>query len=99
MSSSSTDKTTAEKEIIITCREGLHMRPAMEFVKKANEFQADITITKDAQTVEGKSIMQVTMLAAVQGTKLKISAQGPDARLAVDTLSQMLETDSAEKNT
>ena len=74
------------------------MRPAMQFVDRANYYAAKISVTKDSQTVDGKSIMQVTMLAATQGTVLKIIARGPDAQPAVDALAELLENDIA-KNT
>ena len=75
-----------EREIEIHSDEGLHMRPAMQFVECANRFASQITVSKDSQSVDGKSIMQVTMLAAGKGTKLKIRAVGSDAREAVEAL-------------
>lgn len=80
----------AEREFEISSEEGLHMRPAMQFVDCANSFSSEVTVSKDTQSVDGKSIMQVTMLAAGKGTKLKIRAVGSDAREAVDALVSIL---------
>ena len=78
-----------EVEIEIRNPEGLHMRPAMQFVDLANAFDADISVSNDETTVDAKSIMQMTMLAATCGTKLKIRAQGIDARKAVAALQEL----------
>ena len=82
---------SAEREVVIRNVEGLHMRPAMQFVDCANGFDSRITVEKGTQSVDGKSIMQVTMLAATSGTKLKIIAEGQDAERAVEELSRLLE--------
>ncbi len=67
------------------------MRPAMQFVDCASGFNADITVSKGSQTVDAKSIMQITMLAAAKGTKLTITAVGNSAQKAVDALAEVLE--------
>jgi phosphocarrier protein len=64
----------------------MHARPAMAFVDAASGFRSDIRICKGEQVVDGKSIMQVMMLAATQGTKLHIEATGDDAQDAIDHL-------------
>lgn len=69
---------------------GLHARPAMAFVDLANRFQSDIFVSKGSQTVDGKSIMQMMMLAATQGTKLEIHAKGNDAQQAADELASLV---------
>jgi phosphocarrier protein HPr len=94
---SSTSNDYAERTVEIRNAEGLHMRPAMQFVDCANGFKSKIRVEKDSQVVDGKSIMQVTMLAATQGTKLKIIASGSDAQKAVDTLGEFLERSTLEK--
>ncbi|MCH8217243.1 MAG: HPr family phosphocarrier protein [Planctomycetes bacterium] len=71
--------------------EGLHMRPAMHFVDVANKFACEITVTHGDNSVDGKSIMQISMLAATQGTKLRIKAQGADADEAVQALRELIE--------
>jgi len=80
-----------ETAVEIKNTDGLHMRPAMQFVDVANQFQSDITVSNNENTVDGKSIMQMSMLAATYGTKLTIKAEGTDARKAVDSLRKLLE--------
>lgn len=80
-------------EIIVEIKnaDGLHMRPAMQFVDVASKYDAEITVTNDGTSVDGKSIMQMTMLAATQGTKLKIRAHGGDAEDAIEALRHLIE--------
>lgn len=78
-------------EVTIQNRLGLHARPAMSFVDTANTFTAQISVKKGAQTVDGKSIMQMMMLAATQGTLLQIVAQGPDAPQAIQALRALVD--------
>jgi len=80
-----------ETEIEIKNTDGLHMRPAMLFVDAANQFDCDITVSNDQTSVDGKSIMQMSMLAATCGSKLKIKADGSDAQQAVSVLRQLVE--------
>jgi phosphocarrier protein len=82
---------TIEIEVQIRNADGLHMRPAMQFVDIASKFNCDITVSNDETSVDGKSIMQMTMLAATQGTKLKLKAVGKDAQQAVDELRDLVE--------
>lgn len=84
-------ESTYETEIEIRNPEGLHMRPAMQFVDLANAFTADITVSNQETTVDAKSIMQMTMLAATFGTKLKVQAKGSDAREAIAALQDLAE--------
>lgn len=92
--SSTTDSYDAQATVCVGHGDGLHMRPAMQFVDCANSFASRITVTKDDQNVDGKSIMQITMLAATKGTKLTVSAVGPDAQQAVEALAQLLNDES-----
>jgi len=88
----------AEKQVEILHEEGLHMRPAMQFVDCANNYKSKISIHKAGQVVDGKSIMQLTMLAATQGTQLIIQAEGSDAFEAVEALVKVLEDGSKDEN-
>jgi phosphocarrier protein HPr len=83
--------TICELEVEIKNADGLHMRPAMQFVDTASKFQSSITVTKDDTKVDGKSIMQMSMLAATYGTRLKIKAEGPDASEATEALRELVE--------
>lgn len=82
---------TATANVTISNRLGLHARPAMTLVDVANGFSSDIFLAKGSQKVDGKSIMQLMMLAATQGTELVISAEGPDADAAIDALRELIE--------
>lgn len=68
---------------------GLHARAAARFVHHAGQFQSQIKVTRGSQTVDGKSILGLLLLAAARGTTLEITADGPDARAAVDALVQL----------
>ncbi|GAG16109.1 unnamed protein product, partial [marine sediment metagenome] len=68
----SLEKVVCETTVEIKNAEGLHMRPAMQFVDVANQFDCDVTVSNDENSVDGKSIMQMSMLAATCGTRLKI---------------------------
>ncbi len=67
------------REIVILNRYGLHARPAALFVKTSNRYKCEVWVEKDGEEVNGKSIMGLMMLAAGNGSKLKVSATGPDA--------------------
>ncbi|HEY4330802.1 MAG TPA: HPr family phosphocarrier protein [Phycisphaerae bacterium] len=79
-----------DRQVTIQNKLGLHARPAMQFVDVANQFQAAIKVCKGDQTVDGKSIMQMMMLAATAGTILKVVADGDDAHKALDALEQLI---------
>jgi phosphocarrier protein len=82
-----------EREIIIKNKTGLHARPAAVIVQKANEFGSEVFLEKDGDRVNAKSIMGVMMLAAGEGSKITIIADGDDEGDAVDTISALLESD------
>jgi len=77
------DEMKVTKEIIVMNKKGIHARPAAEFVKAANRFECDIFVEKDGERVNAKSIMGILMLAAGQGSKLLVHAEGEDAARAV----------------
>lgn len=78
------------RTVRIVNRMGMHARPAAEFVKLAGRFSARISVEKDGLEVNGKSIMGVLMLAAEQGSELKIRGEGGDAPQALDALSALV---------
>jgi phosphocarrier protein len=75
-----------DRQIKISNQLGLHARPAMQFVDVANQFRSNIRVWKGEQCVDGKSIMHMMMLAATEGTSLKLEADGDDAQKALDAL-------------
>src|ERR1700738_5683009 len=80
-----------QKEVTILNKLGLHARPAAMFVRAANKHRAEIWVEKDGEQVNGKSIMGLMMLAAGQGTKLVLSAEGADADKAVLELETLIQ--------
>jgi phosphocarrier protein len=86
-----------DRQVTIQNKLGLHARPAMQFVDVANQFQSAIKVWKQDQSVDGKSIMQMMMLAATEGTPLKIVADGDDAPQALDALEQLVNSRFGEE--
>ena len=79
-----------ERELTILNKNGLHARPAAEIVKTAAKYKSEITISREELEVNGKSIMGVMMLAAEQGSMLKVKAEGPDAEQAVAAIADLV---------
>jgi phosphotransferase system HPr (HPr) family protein len=83
---------TTSQKIVVSNKLGLHARPAMQFVDLANQFQSRITVYKSGEEpgeADGKSVMQMIILAATEGTPLNIAADGDDADVAVEKLAQL----------
>jgi phosphocarrier protein len=79
-----------EKEVPIANRLGLHARPAAMFVRIASRYRAEVWVSKEGEEVNGKSIMGLMMLAAGQGSKLRIRCEGPDADKAMEELEALI---------
>ena len=79
-----------EKEVTIVNRLGLHARPAAMFVRIASRHRAEIWVAKEGEEINGKSIMGLMMLAAGQGSKLRIRCDGPDADKAMEELEELV---------
>jgi phosphocarrier protein HPr len=77
-------------EIVIINKLGLHARAAAKLVSLAAEYKSEITLTRNGQEVNAKSIMGVMMLAAAKGTTIKICAHGKDEAKALDALTQLV---------
>jgi phosphocarrier protein HPr len=80
-----------EADVEIKNEQGLHMRPAMQFVDIANRYKSTITVSNGQTKVDGKSIMEISMLAATCGSRLKIRIEGPDAADAMQALRELVE--------
>ena len=80
-----------KKTITIINKLGLHARASAKFVAAAARFQSHIDVSKGNQTVNGKSIMGVMMLAASQGTELEIQIDGPDETDMMDAMVNLIE--------
>jgi phosphocarrier protein len=83
---------TCEIKVTIRNRLGLHARPAMAFVDLAGTFKSAITVCREGQNVDGKSIMQMMMLAATKGTDLLVKADGDDAQPACEALKRLVDS-------
>ena len=90
---------TASSRVTIENRLGLHARPAMIFVEAASKYASKITVSRTDQEeiVDGKSIMQMMMLAATKGTEIEITATGHDANDAVEALVALVESRFTEE--
>jgi phosphocarrier protein len=75
---------------VIANRRGLHARAAAKFVKLAAGFDAEITVTRGTQTVSGRSILGLMMLAAGPGTEIEIACVGREAEEAIETLGNII---------
>jgi phosphocarrier protein HPr len=80
-----------QRELVVKNKLGIHARPAAMFVKTANKYRSDITVEKDGQEINGKSIMGLMMLAAGQGSKLTVTANGEDAGKALREIELLIE--------
>ncbi len=80
-----------EREVEVINKLGLHARAAAKFVKLASEFESDVGLARDGRQVNGKSIMGVMMLAAGKGTRVTLSASGPDEQQALERLQSLFE--------
>jgi phosphocarrier protein len=69
---------------------GMHARASAKFVNLASQFKSDITIARDGQRANGKSIMGIMMLAAAKGVTIELSADGADEDAAVNALVQLI---------
>jgi phosphocarrier protein HPr len=78
------------REVPITNKRGLHARASAKFVQMVEQFDADISVTRNGETVGGTSIMGLMMLAAGIGTSILISARGPEAERALDALTDLV---------
>lgn len=81
---------TLSKELAIINQRGLHARASAKFVKCAESFDANITVSKDGQTVPATSIMGLMMLAASIGTSVTVDASGPQAQQAMTALETLV---------
>jgi len=79
------------RQVEISNKMGLHARPAMQFVDLANKFTSQISVCKNTQCVNAKSIMELLLLAAGAGTVLSIKAEGSDADEAVEALIKLVD--------
>ena len=78
------------KTLTVLNKLGIHARPAAQFVRVASRFHSDVTVEKDGETVDGKSIMGLMMLAVGCGAQIMVSADGDDESDALAALEQLV---------
>jgi len=85
-----------KKKIEIRNPQGLHARPASIFVQIANKFESDVTVRKDDEAANGKSIMGLLVLGANQGSVVEVEVCGPDAERMMEELEEFLTKDETD---
>jgi len=88
---SSASSQKVSREVTVLNRLGLHARPSAMFVKVCNRHKCDIWVERDGEQVNGKSIMGLMMLAAGQGSKLRITCEGADAEAAIQEIEELVQ--------
>ncbi|MDO5470270.1 MAG: HPr family phosphocarrier protein [Akkermansia sp.] len=78
------------KKLTVLNKLGIHARPAAQFVRVASRFDSDVTVEKDDETVDGKSIMGLMMLAVGCGAEISVSTEGADEAEAMAALEELI---------
>lgn len=86
------------QKVVITNPQGFHMRPMAAFAQLASRFESSVKVSREGQSVNGKSILDLMLLAAAQGTELTLEVAGPDAQNALDALVQLLNRPTEEES-
>lgn len=86
-----------EKKITIKNRLGIHARAAVKFVNTANRFKSTVRVVKDGDEIDGKSILGILTLAAVQGTEIILKVSGEDEDRALSALVGLINNNFLEK--
>ncbi|MGY5450074.1 HPr family phosphocarrier protein [Agarivorans sp. MS3-6] len=80
-----------EKSVVITAENGLHTRPAAQFVKEAKAFASDITVESNGKSASAKSLFKLQTLGLTKGTSVVIRAEGDDETAAVEKLVALMD--------
>ncbi len=91
MSDEATPPTAHQATLEIKNRLGLHARAAVLLVQTAKRFDAEVTVSKDGQSVNGRSIMGIMMLAAEQGSAIDVATSGPQAGEALEAIRELVD--------
>jgi len=78
------------ENVTIINKLGMHARASAKFVQLSSSYDSDINLTRNGQTVNGKSIMGIMMLAASKGTEIKLCAEGGDEEQAIQALLDLI---------
>ena len=90
------EKKTIERQFEIRNKQGLHARPAALFVQTANQYESELDVIKDDNTVNGKSIMGIMTLAAEAGSVIRVIARGRDAEASLNALQKLFDNNFGE---
>jgi phosphocarrier protein len=90
MSGQESDALRHSARFEVVNRLGLHARSAVLLAETAARFDACVTVTRDVQTVDAKSVLELMLLAATRGTTLEVAAVGPDALAAVEAVGELI---------
>lgn len=90
-------QTLISRTYLIKNKFGLHARPSASFVQTASRFRSEIQVEKDGQLADGRSIMDLMMLAAAQGAYITVNAKGEDALEALEALGTLIEGQFGEE--
>lgn len=82
---------SVEKTLVITNAKGLHARAAAAFVKTADKFDTEVTVSKDGESVSGHSIMGLMMLGAACGSEILVTCSGAQAADALSALEKLVD--------
>ena len=85
-----------ERELVIRNKEGLHFRPIMKLVDLAQQFTARVTVQAAERSADGRSPLELLMLVATQGTKIRVCADGDDAESALQALADLIDSGFGE---
>ncbi|MBI4616593.1 MAG: HPr family phosphocarrier protein [Planctomycetes bacterium] len=80
-----------ERDVEITNAGGLHVRPISRIVEAASRFACEVVVIKEGQAVDAKSALELMLLAAANGTVLRLRCKGPDAPAAIETLARLFQ--------
>jgi phosphotransferase system HPr (HPr) family protein len=86
-----------EKEVLIRNKLGLHARAAVKFVNLANRYSASVKVLKDDTEIDGKSILGILTLAAIQGSSVALRVSGQDEEEAMKALTALVKDKFGEK--
>ena len=84
-------KNVVRREVAIRNRLGLHARAAAQLVQAIAGLDAEVRVLKDGQEADARSILGLIMLAAAQGSRIEIRAEGPEAEAAVEAIAALVE--------
>jgi phosphocarrier protein len=87
---------TVRRTVMVTDPQGLHLRPLTAFAQRAMQYRCEVTVGKDNQRVNGKSPLELMLLAAPQGSELVLEVSGDDAEEAVEVLAELLASTGEE---